>query len=124
MRDEILIVDDEPQVRSVLRRKLEHCGYKLQEASNGEEAIRKLRGEEFALVISDIMMPERDGLEVIMFLRKQRPETRVIAISAPGNQLFLDSAKALGAMRVLEKPFRLEEIAAAVGELLSVPASG
>lgn len=120
MQPEILVVDDEKQVRSLLRRKLEQCGYQVHEASNGREAIETLGQRSFDLVISDIMMPEKDGLEVIMYLRKTRPELKVIAISAPGNQLFLESARALGASRVLEKPFALDDLAVAVDELLPV----
>jgi len=114
----ILVVDDEQQVRDILRRKMEQCGYRVGEAANGKEAIDKLNADEFDLVISDIMMPERDGLEVIMHLRKTQPEVKVIAISAPGNEVFLNSAKALGAHRVFQKPFSLEEIARAVEELI------
>jgi CheY-like chemotaxis protein len=114
MRHEILIVDDEPQVRGLLREKMEHCGYRAGVAADGGEAIRMLSGGRFDLVISDIMMPESDGLELIMFLRKHRPNVKIIAMSAPGNRLFLNSALALGAARALEKPFRLDELVEAV----------
>ena len=118
MSRRILVVDDEPQIRDVLRRKLETCGYEVAEAQNGHEAIRRLDAESFDVVVSDIMMPERDGLEVIMHLRKAQSRVKVIAISAPGNELFLDSARALGAARSLEKPFSLDDLARAVEEVL------
>jgi len=114
----VLIVDDEEQVRDVLRRKMEQCGFTVGEAHNGKEAIDRLGTETVDLVISDIMMPERDGLEVIMHIKKTKPEVKVIAISAPGNEVFLNSAKALGAHRVFQKPFSLEEIATAARELI------
>jgi PAS domain S-box-containing protein len=82
------------------------------------DAMCRLDYENFDLVISDIVMPERDGLEVIMFLRKQHPATNVIAISAPGNGVYLQSARGLGAHRVFRKPFELAEIANAAEELL------
>jgi CheY-like chemotaxis protein len=82
----VLIVDDEEQVRDVLRRKMEQCGFTVSEAHNGKQAIDRLGTEEVDLVISDIMMPERDGLEVIMHLKKTKPEVKVIAISAPGTK--------------------------------------
>ncbi len=115
----VLIVDDEPHVRHVLRQKMEQCGCDVDEAADGREAIRKLGERVFDLVIADIVMPEQDGLEVIMFLRKTQPNVKVIAISAPGNELFLTSAKGLGASRVFPKPFELAEIANAAEELLA-----
>lgn len=118
MEHNILIVDDEQQIRQIVRRKMEQCGYIVGEAADGSEAIRRLEQDEFDLVISDILMPERDGLEVIMFIRRNRPQTKVIAISSPGNDVFLKSATALGAQRILHKPFSLEELARTVGELV------
>lgn len=115
----ILIVDDEVQVRGLLRRKLEKCGFEVDEAPNGKQAIEKLDAESYDLVISDILMPERDGLEVIIHLRKHQPSVKVIAISAPSNQLFLDSAVALGAVRSLEKPFGLDELVRTIEEVLA-----
>jgi CheY-like chemotaxis protein len=114
----ILVVDDEQQVRDVVRRKMEQSGYSVGEATNGDEAIRKLAGSRFDLVIADILMPERDGLEVIMYLREHQPEVKIIAISAPGNEVFLKSAAALGAARTFSKPFSMDALAAAVCELV------
>jgi len=118
MGHDILVVDDERQVRTLLRRKMEQCGHRVEEAGDGAEAIDKLDESRFDLVISDILMPEKDGLELIMHLRSHQPEIKIIAMSAPGNQLFLDSAKALGALAVFEKPFALDEMADAVDGLL------
>ncbi len=115
----ILVVDDEPQIRAVLRRKLERCGYDVCEAANGREAIRSLETVPFDLVITDILMPEKDGLDTILFLRKQQPNVKVIAISAPSNDLYLESACAFGASRAFEKPLELNDLAEAVVELLA-----
>ena len=112
---QILVVDDEEQIRDVLCRTMEHFGYTVDAASHGEEAIRKLSEHSYDLVISDILMPEKDGLEVIMFLKKQQPDVKVIAIGAPAN---LDTASGLGAARVFCKPFRIHDVAGAVKELL------
>jgi CheY-like chemotaxis protein len=120
MSDCILVVDDEPQVRELLSVKMRQRGYRVGEAANGKEAIDKLAEGGFELVISDIMMPERDGLEVIMYLKRQHPTVKIIAISAPGNEIFLNSAKALGASKIFLKPFSLEEIATAVDDLMGV----
>ena len=118
MERNILVVDDEQQIRQIVRRKMEQCGYVVREAADGSEAIQKLEQDEFDLVISDILMPERDGLELIMFIQRNQPATKVIAISSPSNEVFLKSASALGAARVLHKPFSLDELARTVGELV------
>lgn len=114
----VLVVDDEPQVRRVLRQKLEQRRYEVAEAADGEEAQKAFLARPFDLVITDILMPEKDGLETILFLRRQHPDVKIIAISAPGNQLYLSSACVLGAQRGFVKPFKLEEVAAAVDALL------
>jgi CheY-like chemotaxis protein len=119
MPHNILIVDDEAPVRDVLKHKLEQCGYDVCEAADGNEAIRALESVSFDLVITDIIMPEKDGIETICFLRAKQPDVKVIAISAPSNQLFLESAYGLGAARVFNKPLKLAELAQAVEELLS-----
>lgn len=113
----ILVVDDEPQTRAVLDEYLTVLGHDVVQATDGKAAIRHLGRTPYDLVISDILMPEQDGLEVLLFVRKHRPATRAVAISAPGNELFLKSAKGLGAWRVFQKPFTLEEIAEAIEEI-------
>lgn len=119
MKHRILVVDDEPQIRSMLRDSLTRAGFDVSEASDGKEAIETLRKELFDLVIADILMPEKDGLEVIMYLQRERPLTKCVAISAPSNRVFLQSAQLLGATRVVEKPFTPADIEAAVREALS-----
>ena len=118
MTHTLLVVDDEPHIRLLLRQAMEQCGYDVEEAADGQEAIRRLSETTFDLVIADILMPERDGLEVIIFLRKEHPNVKVIAVSAPGYDLFLRSAKGLGAARVFQKPFKLADITSAAEELL------
>lgn len=83
MPPSILIVDDDAPIRSVLRRKLEQYQYDVCEAADGNEAIRALETTRFDLVITDIIMPEKDGIETICFLRLKQPEVKIIAISAP-----------------------------------------
>lgn len=119
MKPRILVVDDEPQIRSMLRDSLTRSGFDVSEASDGKEAIEKLRKNSFEVVIADILMPEKDGLEVIMYLQRESPLTKCVAISSPSNRVFLQSAQLLGATRVVEKPFTAAEIEAAVREVLS-----
>lgn len=118
MKRRILVVDDESQIREMLRRKLESSGYAVAEAANGREAIDALQKDDFDLVIADIIMPEKDGLEVIMYIHRERPLTKSIVISSPSNRVFLQSAELLGATRVIEKPFTPSEIEATVKELI------
>jgi CheY-like chemotaxis protein len=119
MSQRILVVDDEPQIRSMLREWLTRVGFEVSEASDGKEAIETLRKELFDVVIADILMPEKDGLEVIMYLQRERPLTKCVAISAPSNRVFLQSAQLLGATRVVEKPFTPADIEAAVRDALA-----
>lgn len=114
----VLVIDDEPMIRSLLRRKLEQIGYEVEEAVDGRKAIRCLGESQFDLVIADIVMPEQDGLEVIMFLQQEQPDVKVIAVTGIGNELYLSCAKKMGAARVFSKPFELSDVAAAAEELL------
>jgi CheY-like chemotaxis protein len=75
----ILVVDDEECVRSLLRHLLNDAGHAVVEASNGKEAIAKLQSEDVDLMITDLVMPEREGIETIMELRQRRPELGIIA---------------------------------------------
>lgn len=119
MTGRILVVDDEEVVRNVLRGKLEGCGHEVVEADDGKRAILRLDEETFDVVITDILMPERDGLETLLHARKTQPDAKVIVITGAGYDLYLDNARGLGASHAFAKPCDLEEIAAAVTELLS-----
>ncbi|MBI4881012.1 MAG: response regulator [Planctomycetes bacterium] len=114
----VLIVDDEAPIRRVLRLKLEQCAFEVEEAGDGDQAIEQIDHAEFDLVVADIVMPNRDGLEVIMHLRKKAPGVKVIAISAPGNELYLDVARSLGADHVFTKPFELADLARVARDLV------
>ena len=118
-RGRILVVDDEAPVRRVIRQALEKHGYDVAEAPDGRVAIRLLESEPSDVLVTDIVMPDCDGLDTILHVRRQQGPIRTIAISAPSNQLFLESARGLGADCVFVKPLSLEELAAAVQSLLS-----
>jgi CheY-like chemotaxis protein len=118
MKRRILVVDDESQIRSMLRQALTRSGYDVDEAADGKQAIDMLRQGSYDVVIADILMPEKDGLEVIMYLQRESPLTKCVAISAPSNRVFLQSAQLLGATRVVEKPFTPSEIENAIREVL------
>jgi CheY-like chemotaxis protein len=106
MSHSILIVEDDAEVRHLIRHTLASSGYDVSEASNGAEAVRTIKATPFDLVITDILMPEQDGLETIIFLRRNAPNTKIIAISGTQNELFLRDARGLGAGATLTKPFQ------------------
>lgn len=114
----ILIVDDEPSIREMLSRALDRLGYETVEAENGEVAIRMLAERSVDLVITDVLMPERDGLETLLAIRKQLADTPVIVMSAPSNQLYLEDARGLGAAAAFEKPLKLGALCDKVVELI------
>ena len=124
MHSRILIVEDDDIVRGVMKKKLESCGYQVVAASNGKTGMDTARNHRCHLVITDILMPESDGLEILMFLKREQPEVKSIAITAAGNELHLENARRFGASRTLVKPFRLDELASTVNELLGDPPSG
>jgi CheY-like chemotaxis protein len=124
----LLLIDDDPALLSLLRRTLERAGYEVVTAPNGREGLQRLTTGPFDLLITDIVMPEMEGLELILKLRQTHPALRIIAISG-GGQLrpasYLNLARLSGAMTVLAKPFELEELLTAVQKLLtSEPPSG
>lgn len=120
MARSILVVDDEASVRSVLRSTLERAGFTVSEASDGRQAVDLLQQEHFDLAIVDILLPERDGLETIMFLHLERPETKVIAITGSENELYLKTARLMGVSKTFTKPLRMQELQSVTCELLAV----
>lgn len=118
----ILIIDDEPDVRTAVRRVLERSDYAVLEAGDGKEALSLAAERGCDLVITDINMPEMDGIEVIMTLAERNPGLPVIAISGGGKlpkELLLSSAGLLGAVTTLSKPFEMSELLAAVSTALA-----
>jgi CheY-like chemotaxis protein len=111
----VLVVDDEPAVARVLRLGLEWAGFQVSVAGNGVEALRAMRGESFDWVVTDILMPDMEGLEFIRRLRMESPQTRIIAITGGGRlpaQEILQMACRLGAVAGLEKPFGIDQLLA------------
>jgi CheY-like chemotaxis protein len=118
----ILIIDDDKMVLNMLRQVLEGAQHTVVEASNGEIAMRLWRDHPADLIITDILMPEKDGLEVIRELRRECPTVKVIALSGGSRKIHfdaLDVAKRFGALSTLEKPFELKELLASVETVLN-----
>ena len=115
----ILLIDNDAAVREVLRIALMTAGYSISEAANGRQGINSFRKAPTDIVITDIYMPDRDGLEVIEALRRTRPTVKILAISgASGNMNYLHRAEVLGADRVLAKPLSMPIVLRVVSELL------
>jgi DNA-binding response OmpR family regulator len=122
----ILVVDDEAGIRKALRILLEYAGFQVAEAGNGEEGLRAFRRQPADLVITDLFMPDRDGLEVIRTLRQEFPSVKVIAMSGGGfggSMNMLPFARRLGAAEVLDKPFDFATVLAAVRRTLNTLAA-
>jgi two-component system chemotaxis response regulator CheY len=110
----ILVVDDEDQIRQLIRETLEQVGYHVSEARDGAEALQQYRLAPADLVIIDILMPNQDGLETTMALRREFPDVKVIVMTGGSGRIgilnFLDVAKMLGAHSTLKKPFEMKTL--------------
>jgi len=118
----VLIIDDEEFIRLTLREALEADGHAVITAANGDDGLRKFAVEACDVVITDILMPEKEGIETIIELRKARPDVRIVVISggARVNSLdFLEVAKKFGAAAALRKPFAMTELCRVVNECLA-----
>ena len=111
----ILIIDDEALIRALLRTTLEGTGYEVMEAPNGRIGLEQYRHRPTDLVITDIVMPELNGLDMLLELTREFLHAKVIAISgAEGEKNVLDVAKLLGARRTFQKPLSLPQLLDAV----------
>lgn len=117
----ILVVEDDEQVRTMLCMTLRQAGYETVEADSGRSAREVQARQPADLVVTDIIMPEEDGLETIMHFRKNYPRTRLIAISGGGRvdaRDFLKDAQLLGAAVTFQKPVDRRQLLGAVRDLL------
>jgi DNA-binding NtrC family response regulator len=118
----ILVVDDETQIRTMLALMLEQEGYTVHTAENGEEGLSLVGRYTFDLVITDMIMPVKDGLKFIMELVRDYPDLKVLAISGGGAikaERYLTMAGYLGDIATLEKPFKREVLLAMVKQLIA-----
>jgi two-component system chemotaxis response regulator CheY len=123
----ILVVDDEEGIRSLLVRWLEERGHKVTTAENAQEATRRFTQERFDLVITDVVMPNGDGFELIAAFRKAQPGARILAISGGGKYLeggdCLRIARGLGAQAVVMKPFTRQQLQIGIDQALGTTPS-
>lgn len=117
----ILIIDDDDALRQILRLSLVQLGYAVHQASNGKIGLRMYGEQRIDLVITDLLMPEKDGFEIIMDLRKIDPTVKIIVMSGGArlrSEEILPIAKQLGAALTLNKPFSFDELRVAVSYIL------
>ena len=115
----ILVIDDEDMVRRVVCRTLQTAGHEVDCACDGDEGLRMLAEGEYDLVVTDLIMPNKEGIETIAEIRKTRPNIPVIAMSGYWGAPYLEAAGKLGAVKLLCKPFERQELLDSVREALN-----
>jgi DNA-binding response OmpR family regulator len=119
----VLVVEDDPTLIGLVSRSLRGAGYHVEEAANGDQAIKALERERYAVVVTDIIMPDREGVETIVEIRRRWPSTKIIAMSGGGRidpSMILNLAGNLGADVLLKKPFTLRQLLDAIASLVQV----
>jgi len=122
MKTRILIIDDDHAVRSTISENLIECGYDVMEAADGEQGLVFMESAKApTIVITDIIMPRKEGLETIIEIRRRFPDTKLIAISGGGRTRstdFLELAKRLGSDAILPKPLDMDELEKTIKSLV------
>ncbi|HWI28976.1 MAG TPA: response regulator [Stellaceae bacterium] len=117
----LLVIDDDAGMRKLMVRTLTGKKHRVIEAENGREGLKLVEEHKPDLVITDILMPQKEGIETIREVQERAPQTRIIAVSGGGmsqNLMFLDVARAFGADAVLAKPFRPAQLLEMVEQVL------
>ena len=110
MRKRVLVVDDDSIVRCFLQTYLEECGYAVETAANGREALRKLEQAGYDVVVTDYSMPEVNGLALLHHIRQHHPSVPAVMITGEKSSLLVAQALAAGARACLFKPFAPQEL--------------
>ena len=116
----VLIIDDDEQMRLLLRQIMEWRGYDVLEAENGKVGLKVQRDTPADLIVTDLIMPEQEGLETIRVIKSEFDGVKIIAISGGGRigpDAYLPAARELGADKVFSKPFDIGELVTAIEEL-------
>jgi CheY-like chemotaxis protein len=119
----VLVVDDEEPIRDILREALENAGHTVLTANDGREALRLYHAQQPDVVITDIVMPRRSGIDLVLELSRLTPRPTVIAISGLTGKAFLDAAHEAHVARTFVKPFDVTVVAQTVSELARTPRS-
>jgi len=121
MTQRILIIDDDHHILLMVKKMLERAGFEVDLAANGEEGLKLFKKMPVELVITDIIMPEKEGLETIREMKRLAPDLKIIAMSGGGkvsSKNYLDTAKIFGATRIMAKPFTQKQMVSTVQELM------
>jgi CheY-like chemotaxis protein len=118
MRHAVLIVDDDPQVRTLCRIVLEDPGYIVVEASSGQQALAVIKKTPIDLILLDLSMPDMDGFEFLKAVRAESPTFKIIAMSGFLNKTMLPAARLLGSAATIAKPFSPDSLRSVVCKLL------
>lgn len=117
----ILIIDDDDQMRMMLKQAFERAGYEVVDASNGARGVEIFRESPVDLIITDLIMPEKDGMETIIELQRESPNIKIIAISGGSRAMdprdYLHYATQIGVLKTFTKPFDTDELLESVGQL-------
>ncbi len=122
----IMIIDDDDQFRKMLRQTLMKAGYDVSEAGNGSEGIKNFSQDPTDLIITDIVMPDKEGIETIMEIRQISPTVKIIAVSGGGrigSDSYLDLARKLGAEKTFSKPVDRKEVLETIKNILDASGS-
>ena len=115
----VLVVDDDAEMRALLRRTLEFDGHEVTELDRGTHVVETLRGTPFDLIVLDKEMPGLTGIDLLPILRREFPKVPVVLVTAFGGRQVATSALRLGAASYLEKPFRLGQLRDAIDGIVS-----
>lgn len=118
---DIIVIDDDPNILTVLYNMLVKGGHTVRIAHDGNEGVRLFSERRADLIVTDIIMPEKDGMETILDIRRKDRTVKIIAISGGADFVpdhYLDTAQLFGAHRILEKPFSLDQLLCVVEDLL------
>jgi DNA-binding response OmpR family regulator len=112
----ILIIDDDDTLRGIIVKSLKHAGHQVADTNNGRKGVEMFRADPADLVVTDLVMPEQEGMETIKILHREFPNLPIIAMSGglDGSPLYLDLTRRLGAACTLTKPFTLQQLKEAI----------
>jgi DNA-binding NtrC family response regulator len=116
----ILVIDDDDQVRAYFKILLEENGYSVDTAENGLKGMNRLKEKQYSIVILDLLMPEKEGMETLMEMKKTMPEIKVITVSGGGKigpESYLSATRILGAEYAFPKPVDQQELLDAVSRV-------
>jgi len=122
--DCIILIEDVDNIRGNLKKALEYEGHEVFDAPDGKDGVRLYRERYADLVITDILIPKKDGVEIIIELRRDFPDIKILAITGGGrigSEYYLGMAKLLGAQDTLGKPFKQKDFVKSVRKLLKQP---